>query len=70
MSVEVFLREQAVQGELIQFDRETPTVERAAEALEVSTDAIIKSLLFQAKDGECVLVIARGTTRVDPQKLA
>ncbi len=70
MSVEAYLRERAVEGELIRLDRETPTVELAAEALGVPTDAIIKSLLFQAKDGECVLVIASGTGRIDPKKLA
>ena len=69
MSVETFLREQAVKGEVIRLDRETPTVELAAGALGVATDAIIKSLLFQAKDGECVLVIASGTGRVDVKKL-
>ncbi len=45
-------------------------MERAAEALGVTADRVIKSLLFQARDGECVLVIVAGTARVDPKKLA
>ncbi len=44
-------------------------MERAAEALGVTADRVIKSLLFQARDGECVLVIAAGTARVDAKKL-
>jgi len=36
----------------------------------VTSDRIIKSVLFEAKDGECVLVIAAGTARVDAKKLA
>ena len=45
-------------------------LQRAAEALGVTADRIIKSLLFRAKDDECVLVIAAGTARVDAKKLA
>ncbi len=57
-------------AEVIPLPVHTPTVERAAEALGVTTDRIIKSLLFQAKGGACVLVIVAGTARVDPKKLA
>lgn len=67
--LKTFLQEAGVQGDFIRLDVETPTVELAADALGVSTDEIIKSLLFQAKDGACVLVIAAGTGRIDPKKL-
>ncbi len=70
MNLEGFLREAGVEGEVIRLPAETATVERAAEALGVTADRIIKSLLFRTKDGECVLVIAAGTARVDPKKLA
>ncbi len=70
MSLEAFLHEAGIEAEIIRFAVGTPTVERAAEALGVTTDQIIKSLLFQAKDGEWALVIAAGTARVDPKKLA
>jgi Cys-tRNA(Pro) deacylase len=68
--LKTILQEAGVRGDLIRLDVETPTVERAAEALGVAPDEIIKSLLFQCRGGECVLVIARGTARVDPKKLA
>jgi len=70
MKLEAFLQQAGVEGGVIRLPAETPTVERAAEALGVTADRIIKSLLFRAKDGECVLVIAAGTARVDPKKLA
>ena len=70
MILEGFLREAGVEGEVIRLPAETATVERAAEALGVTADRVIKSLLFQARDGECVLVIAAGTARVDAKKLA
>ncbi len=65
-----YIRQAGLGAEVIRLPVGTPTVERAAEALGVTSDRVIKSLLFQAKDGECVLVIAAGTARVDPKKLA
>ena len=65
-----YIRESAADAEVIPLPVQTPSVERAAEALVVTADRVIKSLLFQAKDGECVLVIAAGTARVDAKKLA
>ncbi len=64
-----YIREAAVDAEVIRLPGGTATVERAAEALGVTADRVIKSLLFRAKDGECVLVIAAGTARVDAKKL-
>ena len=69
-SLSEFIRGVRVDAQVIPLQVETPSVERAAEALCVGTDRIIKSLLFQAKGGECVLVIAAGTARVDFKKLA
>jgi len=70
MSLEAFLRQAGIDGEVIRLPVGTPTVERAAGALGVTADRIIKSLLFRARDGECVLVIAAGAARVDSKKLA
>ena len=70
MSLETVLGQIGVDGEVIRLPSGTPTVERAAAGLGVTTDRIIKSVLFQAKDGECLLVIAAGTGRVDLKKLA
>ncbi len=65
-----YIRESAADAEVIRLPVGTATVERAAEALGVTADRIMKSLLFRARDGECVLVIAAGTARVDAKKLA
>ncbi len=64
-----YIKQTGVDAEVIPLPVETPSVERAAEALGVTADRVIKSLLFRAKDGECVLVIAAGTARVDAKKL-
>ncbi len=44
-------------------------MEEAARALGVARHQIIKSLLFCAADGTCVLAIVRGDQRVDPERL-
>jgi Cys-tRNA(Pro) deacylase len=59
-----------VDAEIIDPGRPTPTVPSAAEALGVRTGQIIKSLLFEGDDGRVVLVIARGTQKVDRKKVA
>ncbi|MBI5167779.1 MAG: YbaK/EbsC family protein [candidate division NC10 bacterium] len=46
-----------------------PTVEAAARGLGVSEGEIIKSLLFQAKDGGLVLAIAAGMGRINTKRL-
>ena len=70
VGLSAYIRQSGLDAEVIPLPVETPTVERAAEALGVTADRVIKSLLFQARDKECVLVIAAGTARVDPKKLA
>lgn len=47
-----------------------PTVPSAAAAIGVAERQILKTLLFCARDGRCVVAIARGTKRVDRQRLA
>jgi Cys-tRNA(Pro)/Cys-tRNA(Cys) deacylase len=59
-----------VDAELILLGRETTTAQMAAEALGVPIDVVIKSILFQAKNGALVLVVAPGTGRVDTKKLS
>src|SRR5262245_15569835 len=46
-----------------------PTVDAAAAVLGVEPERIFKSILFQAKDGACVMAIACGKGRVDARKL-
>jgi Cys-tRNA(Pro)/Cys-tRNA(Cys) deacylase len=42
-----------------------PTVDAAAAAVKVAPEQIFKSILFRAKDGQCVMVVACGNGRVD-----
>jgi Cys-tRNA(Pro) deacylase len=65
-----FLARHGVDAEIIDPGRPAPTVESAAEALGVDAGQIIKSLLFEGDDGRVVLVIARGTQKVDRKKVA
>jgi Cys-tRNA(Pro)/Cys-tRNA(Cys) deacylase len=48
----------------------TPTVETAAAALGVPPEAIVKTLVYIARDGAAVLAIARGLERIDARAVA
>lgn len=66
-----YIKRHGVEAEIISPGTATPTVTAAAEALSVSEDQIIKSLLFQDRgEGDCVLAIAAGNTKIDTNKLA
>jgi prolyl-tRNA editing enzyme YbaK/EbsC (Cys-tRNA(Pro) deacylase) len=58
-----------IEAEIVDLEQETPTVAAAAEAVGVSPEQIIKSVLFLA-DKRPVLVIANGFNRIDRKKLA
>jgi prolyl-tRNA editing enzyme YbaK/EbsC (Cys-tRNA(Pro) deacylase) len=60
-----FIRERELSAELIAPGAHMPTVEAAAAAMGVSPDRIFKSVLFQAGDGRCLLVVACGGDRID-----
>ena len=66
--LEVYLTEHQIDGKLILLPVPTPTVETAAEAVRVSPDQIVKSLLFVI-EGQPVLVIASGLGRIDRRLL-
>ncbi|MBI3780211.1 MAG: YbaK/EbsC family protein [candidate division NC10 bacterium] len=70
MSLEEYLSALGIDAELISVGRETTTAGMAAEALGVPIDIVIKTILFQAKNGALVLVVAQGTGRIDTEKLA
>ena len=59
-----------IDAELILLGRETTTAKMAAEALGVPIDVVVKTILFQAKNGALALVVAPGTGRVDTKKLS
>ena len=65
-----YLRKCGVEAEIVVPGVPTPTVPAAAAALRVPESQIVKSLLFQGRDGNAVLVVARGDRRIDRHKLA
>jgi prolyl-tRNA editing enzyme YbaK/EbsC (Cys-tRNA(Pro) deacylase) len=64
-----FMAARRITAELIHLSEHTPTVEDAAQALAVPVERIAKSILFLA-DGQPLLVIANGTSRIDYKRLA
>jgi len=70
VSLDEYLAKEGIDAELISLGKETTTAKMAAEALGVPIDVVIKTILFQAKNGALVLVVAQGTGRVDTNKLA
>lgn len=64
-----FITAQGIEAEIIHLPARTLTVAEAAEALGVTPDQIIKSVLFLA-DGQAVLAISSGLARVAWKRLA
>ena len=67
--LEQYVREAGIPAEVVRLAVETPTVSAAATAVNASVDQIVKSLLFLV-DGEPLLVVANGETRVGYKRLA
>jgi Cys-tRNA(Pro)/Cys-tRNA(Cys) deacylase len=65
-----YLREQGLDATIVAPGAHMPTVDSAARAMGCEPDRILKSILFQAKDGRCVMAIASGSARVDRRRLA
>ena len=70
MNLAARLADLGIDAELISLGKETTTARMAAEALGVPIDVVVKTILFQAKNGALVLVVAQGTGRIDTKKLA
>lgn len=64
-----FIHAHGVSADLLQLTEETPTVSAAARAVGVSTQQIVKTLVFLV-DGAPWAVIASGTDPVDRRSLA
>lgn len=64
-----FILEHDLQAEIVSPGAHMPTVDAAAAAMKVAPEQIFKSILFQAKDGRCVMVIACGNGRVDLRRV-
>jgi Cys-tRNA(Pro)/Cys-tRNA(Cys) deacylase len=65
-----FLAEHEVDHEIVAPGVPMPTVPAAAAALGVGVEQILKTLLFDDRDGGFVVAIACGTCRVDRARLA
>jgi prolyl-tRNA editing enzyme YbaK/EbsC (Cys-tRNA(Pro) deacylase) len=68
--VAAFIVSHRLDAEIIPTPDGVPTVERAAAALNVDPDQIIKTLVFTDAQDRLVIAIACGTGRVDRSKLA
>lgn len=64
-----YIKKKGIKAKLLHLESDTPTVAAAAAALGVEAEQIIKSLLFIV-DGEPVLVISNGPSRVNRKLLA
>jgi len=64
-----FIDQGRIEATIVHLQNETPTVEEAASAVGCSPSAIGKSILFLA-DGQPLLVVANGPTRVGYKALA
>jgi Cys-tRNA(Pro) deacylase len=67
--LQAYLTANQIPAEIIHLAAETPTVPAAAEALGVAVDQIGKTVIFFV-DSRPYAIIANGTRRVDPRKLA
>lgn len=71
--LEVYIREEGIEAELITDVGDTPTVPAAAQALGVLPEQIVKTLLFLVKEGSTrrpILVLGHGAERLEKGPLA
>jgi Cys-tRNA(Pro) deacylase len=68
-NLQQFIEAQQIEAQILPMTSHTPTVSDAALALDVTTDQIIKSLVFVIR-AEPLLVINNGLARVDRRKIA
>jgi uncharacterized protein (TIGR02118 family) len=69
VDLEAYLKENEIDAEIVYPGEPTPTVAKAAQAMKVDENQIVKTLLFLV-DERPFLVYACGTGKVDPGKLA
>lgn len=69
LDLQSFIERSEITAELITLSVQTPTVTDAARAVGTSPDKIIKSLVFLV-DGEPILAIASGISRIDRRPIA
>lgn len=67
-SVKDYFRENNLPLEVSETEKETGTVVEAAVAFGIKEDEIAKTMSFVLKSGECILILMKGTARVDNKK--
>lgn len=67
--LKVYIETHQLDAQVIPMPTSTHTVQEAAQALEVTPNQIMKSILFNA-DGTPIVVLAPGTYRIDYKRLA
>ena len=66
--VREYLKEFGKDKDVLEFDVSSATVELAAKALSLTPGHIAKTLSFEGKDGECILIVAAGDEKIDNRK--
>jgi prolyl-tRNA editing enzyme YbaK/EbsC (Cys-tRNA(Pro) deacylase) len=69
LDLRAFMQSQRIQGEILNLDVATPTVESAAQAVGAKVEQIIKSILFVIDD-QPVLAIACGISSINRRAIA
>lgn len=67
-SVKDYFKENNLPLEVNETEKETGTVAEAAVAFGIEEDEIAKTMSFVLKSGECILILMKGTARVDNKK--
>lgn len=67
-NVKDYFRENNLPLEVSETEKETGTVAEAAVAFGIEEDEIAKTMSFVLKSGECILILMKGTARVDNKK--
>lgn len=67
-SVKEFFKSNNIPLSVIEKNERTGTVREAAEAFGISEDEIAKTMGFILKDESCILIIMKGTAKVNNQK--
>ena len=69
LELKAFMQSRGIQGEILNLDVATPTVESAAQAVGAKVEQIIKSILFVIDD-QPVLAIACGISSINRRAIA
>lgn len=67
-SVKNYFKENNLPLEVTETNEITDTVAHAASAFGIEEDEIAKTMGFQLKSGECILILTKGTAKIDNKK--